>query len=1133
MQNLPGSIGTVLSATDITNFLACPRLTQEGLRVVLGLRGRFPRDDSPHADLVREHGDRHEADWLERLAERAGRHVAIEMEPYGYGREELERAAEETARHMRGGAPLIYQGVLFDGRWQGRVDFLRRIEVPSRLGAHAYEVVDTKLARAIKPQVVHQLSLYSRLVGEVQGDVVSHAHVLLGDGTEERVDVRRYAALHRRVVARLEAVVEREPVDVYPEPVAFCGFCRLEPECTRRRREDDHLSFVAGAGRAHRDALTAAGTPTLESLALLTPDAVVPGLAQQRLDVLHNQAALQFSTRVSGEATHRHLPPERERGYARLPQRSPGDVFFDFEGDPYVGASGIEYLWGWTTADGEYHHRWAHDKVAEAAALREFVEWIDARRRQHPGLHVFHYGAHEASKLKSLAQEHGTCEAEIDVWLRAGVLVDLYAVVRQAMQVGEESYSLKRMERHYGFRRLQRSVRDGGGSIVAYETWLATRQDSLLEDIRLYNAEDCASTAALYGWLLDVMRPDAADQLGADFDELARPTPEEPPREPAYMAELRPVLEELLHGIPEDEDAVVDADEAERRLLAGLLLYHPRESKPQFWHWFAMQEMTPEALVDEPEAIGMIELDTAVEPVPDKRSLRWTYRFPAQETKLDPERVIEPFTGGKPTIVELGETHLVAKRRKGDPAPDIRALIPASPPDGGAVRQAATVVAQAVLDEPGRFPAVRALLRRERPTVDLAACGPDVEQLVDATLALGDSYLAVQGPPGSGKTFRGAHMAVAALRAGLRVAVTANSHAAIQNMLRAIEDRAVKEGVTGWRGVYKGQGYTSVAGLVESVDENKDTYGGEDGPFDLVAGTAWLMSCDAHRERFAVLFIDEAGQFSLANAVAAGTVARGIVMLGDPQQLPQVNQARHPHGSGASALGHLLDGRDVIPDDRGVFLDVSWRMHPAVCRFVSERSYDGVLGSTEGCAGRRVHAAGRLSGAGLRVVAVEHEGCSQESAAEAAAIAELCRELLAGGATVTDEEGATRSLLAEDVLVVAPYNLARRRIAAAVPDGVRVGTVDKFQGQEAPVVFFAMTCSSGEDVPRGLDFLFDRNRLNVAVSRAQCLAVLVHSRRLLDADCRTLPAMALVDGACRFVELAEAVSLEQGVGATP
>jgi uncharacterized protein len=302
-----------------------------------------------------------------------------------------------------------------------------------------------------------------------------------------------------------------------------------------------------------------------------------------------------------------------------------------------------------------------------------------------------------------------------------------------------------------------------------------------------------------------------------------------------------------------------------------------------------------------------------------------------------------------------------------------------------------------------------------------------------------------------------------------------------------------------------------------------------DGDFDLVAGTAWLLAREEHRGKFGLLVIDEAGQFSLANAAAVSPCASSVVLVGDPQQLPQVTQAAHPGTSGCSVLEHLLDGRSTVAAERGFFLPKSRRMHPDVCSFVSERSYDARLRSMEACGLRRIGSPDpELSGAGLRVLAVEHEGCSQSSVQEARAIAAACRGLLDGG-TVTDERGVTRRLAGSDLMVVAPYNLAVRCIRGHVPEGVAVGTVDKFQGQEAAVVFFAMTCSSGEDVPRGLDFLFDRNRLNVAISRAQCLAVLVHSPRLLDADCGTLEAMELVDGACRFVEMATALEPTAGV----
>jgi AAA domain len=378
----------------------------------------------------------------------------------------------------------------------------------------------------------------------------------------------------------------------------------------------------------------------------------------------------------------------------------------------------------------------------------------------------------------------------------------------------------------------------------------------------------------------------------------------------------------------------------------------------------------------------------------------------------------------------------------------------------------------------------------------------------------------VQGPPGTGKTHAGARMIVAALQEGRRVAVTANSHAAIQNLLRAVETHATEIGFT-FTGVYKGDGYQSPSDLIVQVNENKKTYGGE---FDLVAGTAWLLSCEDHAEIFDLLFIDEAGQFSLAATVAAGRCAKSLVLLGDPQQLPQVNQATHPDGSGASVLQHVIGDADVVDPGRGVLLDVSWRMHPEICAFVSERSYQGKLGSHDDCARRKIDAPGQLTGAGLRAVEVIHEGRSQESPEEAEAIAALCRDLLNGG-TVTEADGSIRPLTPADVLVVAPYNLAVARIRRHVPDGVRVGTVDRFQGQEAPVVFFTMTCSTADDVPRGLDFLFDRNRLNVAISRAQCLAVLIHSPRLLDANCTTTDQMSLVEGPCRLVNLAQCAAM--------
>jgi predicted RecB family nuclease len=1127
----------VLAASDITSFLACDHLFEQRRAVAARERSKPRRVDDPHAELVARRGEDFEAEQLLRLSDELGGHVDLAGPP-AYTREALDHAVRRTIEAMRAGVPLIYQAQLFDGRWQGRLDFLRRIDTPSALGAHAYEIIDTKLARTVKPQVVHQLSLYNRLLAAVQGFEPALAFVLLGDGTEQQVELERYGALHRRVAARVERLALAGARETYPEPASHCGICRFASECDQRRRADDHLSLVAHARREQRRRLVDIDVTTVLELAGAPAGLDVGKLGEEAFDVLRHQAGLQVIARTEQRPTHRHLEPQHARGYARLPEPSRGDVFFDLEGDPYVGEGGIEYLWGWWTADRGYECVWAHDPAAEQAALERFVDVVLEQRRRHPGARVFHYAPHEASKLKSLAIAYATREDDVDDLLRNGALVDLYAVVRQALQVGEESYSLKHLERHHGYLRLERTVREGGGSIVTYEQWLATGDAALLEAIRAYNEDDCRSTLALRDWLLSNMRPEAAVEFGVDFEALAAPEPEEPHAQPAWLAEQEALAERLAAGLPQDA-ALDTVDEAERRLLSHLLLYHRREAKPEWWRFFELRDMTPLELVDQRDAVGLLARDETVAPVPFKRSLDWTYTFPPQEVKLAARTLLDPTTGERHTVVAVEDDHVVVRRGAGKPPPAPAALIDPGPIDVKALREGLAELAGSVLDADGRFAAARSLLRRELPRLRgsvpfRSSEEPTIEQMCHAVLELDGSSLVVQGPPGTGKTYRGARMVVAALRAGRRVGVTAQSHAAIQNLLAAIEAHAHEIGFV-FSGVYKGAGYDSEHGLVDVVDDNGET---EREQYSLLAGTAWLFGRPEHRDRLDLLFIDEAGQFSLANAAAVALAARGVVMLGDPQQLAQVTKAAHPHPSGASVLEHLLGECATVPAERGFFLPESWRMHPDVCAFVSECSYDTRLRSRAACAQRRVTSAGAVDGAGLRVLRVEHESCSQRSDEEAQVIAAACRDLLADG-TVTDDTGMTRPLEPADIIVLAPYNLAVACIRAHVPAGVEVGTVDRFQGREAPVVFYAMTCSSGDDVPRGLDFLFSRNRLNVAVSRAQCLAVMVVNERLLDAGCRTLEAMELVDGACRFVEMALVRRLEaapavlDGVSAAP
>jgi uncharacterized protein len=355
-------------------------------------------------------------------------------------------------------------------------------------------------------------------------------------------------------------------------------------------------------------------------------------------------------------------------------------------------------------------------------------------------------------------------------------------------------------------------------------------------------------------------------------------------------------------------------------------------------------------------------------------------------------------------------------------------------------------------------------------------------------------------------------MALELMRRGQRVGVTSLSHKAIHKFLSDLRGAALEAGFE-FAGRKKASGDPETRYEDEFVDCAEENASMLEPELQLLAGTSFLFSREELDGHLDTLFVDEAGQVSLADVLAVGCSARNVVLLGDPNQLAQVSQGAHPPGANASVLRHLLGDDETLRPGMGLFLEETWRMRPEVNSFVSETFYEGRLRSAPACLERSV-----ANGNGIRFLAVEHEGNRTQSPEEAEAVAREVERLVGTG---FQDEGGERTLRYSDFVVVAPYNAQVRCLRERLPAAVSVGTVDKFQGQQAPVVFYAMASSSSDDVPRGLDFLFSRNRLNVAISRAQCLAYLVCSPRLLDADCKTVEQMRLVNALCRLVEGAE------------
>ena len=1177
MQTIDGR--PVYAATDLVAYLACEHLTQLERASLAGLVRRPMRED-PELDIIRRRGFEHEQRYLADLTAdgRSVRMIELDASIEDRG-DQLRAAAIETIAAMAAGADVIYQATFFDGTWRGHADFLLRVDDPKRpsvWGAWHYEVADTKLARHVKASAVLQICSYIDQLERLQGVQPEWLHVALGGSARavERLRVDDYMAYYRSARDRFLATMAAAeppiypPAATYPEPVDHCEVCRWVVECKARRETDDHLSLVAGITARQRRGLVARGVGTLEALGelALPADPPVEGTSAAALERVREQARLQLHRRRTGELRYELLVPEpgealdAERGLASLPAPTAGDLSFDIEGDPFALEDGLDYLFGVSEMDGTFHAFWSRDGdgafslEGERRAFERFMDFVMGRLAANPDLHVYHYAPYEPNALKRLMGRYGTREDEVDHLLRAGVLVDLLRVVRQSLRASVDSYSIKRLEAFYGFER-QVDLRDAGSSIVAFEQWLELGDGERpgsdhLERIERYNEDDVISNQRLRDWL-EARRPELEGLIGAT---IPRPTPRVVELSTDFT-EAQARVEALVERLAPAATTPVDAadrtpDQQARWLMAQLLGWHRREEKATWWQFHHLMDLTPEQLVDEDEAVGQLEPVGPVE-APGKSGRQvWRYAYPDQDVEIGRDPVYDPRRkqvdpDGKPSDWKVGEVVALdlaartidVKRSPSDPHPT--ALVPLrqylSTANRERLYEVGSWIAVEGLDGPGPYRAARDLLRGTAPRVGLAAGEPlrrDGETELAAArrlaIALEGTTLALQGPPGAGKTYSGARMIVSLLRAGKRVGITAMSHKVIGNLLEAVLRAADEEDVVVRAVQHNPSGDVVDDPRVVKAGGAQDVRSRlKDDRANLAAGTSWLWTSPQMVDGVDVLFVDEAGQISLANVVAVAGSTDSLVLLGDPQQLDQPLQGSHPPGADRSALAHLLGDDATMPPQRGLFLATTWRLHPDLCAFTSEVFYDGRL-EPEGHLIQQLVSASPgaglpiVLGAGPRMVASPSVGADSESPEEAAAVAALARGIVESGTKWIDEHGRMSRLGWSDVLIVAPYNAQVGAIQRLLPAEARVGTVDKFQGQEAPISLYSLTTSTPELAPRGMDFLYSRNRLNVATSRARGVAIVVAAPDLLRVRARTPEQMRLANAFCRFSEVAAA-----------
>ena len=1136
--------GTVVySASDLTAAASCE------WAVMRKLDARLRRIDTPPAttdDMLERAarlGDLHEERFLESLRMLMN---VVEI-PRPTQSTDPSAVVELTAAAFQSGASAVYQAAFFDGRFLGYADFI------IQNSGGDYEVYDTKLARHAKITAVLQLAAYGEQLQKLGIPTAESVCLILGDDSVSKHRLADILPVYRRRRARLEQLVDERVADLQPtawgDPRYFaCGRCAVCEEQVQMHRD---LLLVAGLRVTQRARLLEAGISTIEQLAVSTGP--VAGLSDSTVAALREQATMQTAMQTAGQTamqTAGHLssgPAWRvvtPTALAAIPIPDPGDIFFDFEGDPLHQEGtewGLDYLFGLVEVDEAFRSFWAHNLAQEKQALVDFLDYVAERRRAYPGMHIFHYASYERTHLLSIAARHGVGEEAVDDLLRNGVLVDLYPIVKQSLRVGSRSYSLKKLEPLYMGNRGRTGVTNAADSITEYvrsrdlhDAGDADEAARVLAEIATYNQYDCVSTLALRDWMLE--RAAENSVLPAARDELVLDVPLPDP-DPVYVE-----LAAIIADFPAGERT---ADQTALALACAAIDYHRREGKSFWWDHFARLVAPVEDWADT-RNVFVVESAAIVRrwgiegrARTQSRELRLTGTaapgssfgasdtpwvvydppFPPIDSGRDPgARIAHSRTGI--VVADDGSLLLTERLRAGAPTYDQLplALTPSSPPNPGTQVTAISEWGRAVLDAyPQLLPNAALDILRRIPPRGLrdgatTADGTIAERMRDALLCLDHSYLAVQGPPGTGKTWNGARVIADLVQNhGWRVGVVAQSHATVENMLTAVIAAGLDPSLVG----KKPRPGTESEPTVWTALTDRSLGDFTAKPGFAVGGTAWLFSNEARipRESLDLLVIDEAGQYSLAATIAASVAATRLLLLGDPQQLPQVSQGTHPEPVDVSALGWLSDGHDVLPPEFGFFLDVSHRMHPAVCAPVSKLSYEGRLHS--------LPSDRSLEGVppGLHPVPVLAHNNSTSSAEEADAVLAIVRDTVGRAWT---SAGSTAPLAPDNVIVVAPYNaqvqLLRETLDAAGFERVPVGTVDRFQGREAAVAIVSLAASSAADVPRGLEFLLLANRLNVAISRAQWAAWLLYSPGITESLPTSIAALAQLSAFITLVE---------------
>ena len=1076
---------------------------------------------SKNDELRMQKGDLHELEYLKELKKKYKK--VLDLKSKKTTREEK---IEKTIQGMKEGFDVIHGGYLNKDKWYGEFDFLIiNKSLKSNFGSYSYEISDTKHTKKSKPEHIIQLGMYTYMLEAVQGVLPKKFTIVLKEMSHEVVRVNQVNDFFKTHRKNYEKFILKEVNETKPEKCSFCQVCKWSDVCEKIWITKDNLNQIGGFKKTYYKKLSDLKINSGTELSKQDKSKTLKGFKEEVSYRLITQAKLQKKyekTQVPVfEVNQKNLTSLK--GFNLLPEKSNCDLYFDIESvEDHVYPGGLEYLFGiYYTEEGKEKFKalWSHNKEEEKKTVIKFFEFTQLHFKKYPLSKIYHYGSYEITALQKLTSLHKVKGIEYDHYLNLDKFVNLLNVNRQGLFISEKSYSLKNMEKFYDFKR-EGSVQKGDVSQEYYSEWVETQDGNFLDEIESYNKQDCISTFKLHEWLVKNKPVESSWFI---------------PQKPENEMELRDWEKEMLAYQEKVKNSKFKNPKM-KQLMSDIIGFYNREDKPAWREFFERKGKSDEELIEDPECIGSMILTG--EPTPEKRSFIYRYKFEDQDFKLRKNKraiiannqdIEQKDAAGTIIDIDYKDMYVLLKRGTSQGLlPSILSIGPDKPTQSSKFVSNTYSFADSLIKNEKKYSALKNILDKKHPVINGIKEGEKIIltnnfklEIPKVISNLKDSYLYIQGPPGSGKTYQAANAIIELIKLKKKIAVTALSHKVIHNLLKKVEEmnknRAQPIDFKGYKKgnlededtIFDGEyvkTYGKDSSFIEALERKEEG--------QIFAGTKFHLASSYYKEKIDYLFIDEAGQLSLADLISIGNIAKNIILIGDQLQLGQPIKGTHPGDSGLSILDYLLEGNDTIPADKGIFLNKTFRLNSELNSFISNNFYEEKL-ICDTTTDKRIitfKKNGMIKKSGIHYLKMNHKNNIQTSIEEFEVVRDLLNEMI--GLDFNDN-GKKRKLGIDDFLVISPYNTQVNLLISKLEQSnivnPKVGTIDKFQGQQAPVTIVSMTSSDADSLPRNKEFFFSRNRLNVALSRAQVASIILFNPNLLNTSPKNIEQIKLMN----------------------